>query len=192
MSKLARSAYGLDSQSVGELWKARAACGSDPDLWFDEARRQEAAHVCKRHCPVRDECAADVARAIGLKKPPLGQVVAGLRYTDDGKPWPVPTKGFRCSRCPANQSPQPVYRPAAAGKPRPMSDTVLRRRAARNLDLLQRMARGDQTAEIAAALHLSTDTVKSHLRALYVELGAKDRAHAVALGYQRGLLKVNG
>ena len=37
-------------------------------------------------------------------------------------------------------------------------------------------------------LFLSEETVKSHVRHLLAKLRARSRAHAVALGFQRGLL----
>lgn len=42
--------------------------------------------------------------------------------------------------------------------------------------------------EIAAALFIGEATVKTHLLHLYSKLGVADRAAAVAVAYQRGLL----
>lgn len=50
------------------------------------------------------------------------------------------------------------------------------------------IACGLSNADIGRQMGLSEITVKSHARALYLKLGARDRAHAVALAYQRGLL----
>lgn len=60
----------------------------------------------------------------------------------------------------------------------------------RELQVLRGMAAGHSNARIGRALHLSVDTVKTHGRRLFVKLDAHDRAHAVARGYQRGLLTV--
>ncbi len=49
---------------------------------------------------------------------------------------------------------------------------------------------GRTNGEIGLKLHLSEDTVKTHCRRLFGKLGARDRAHAVSLGYQTGLFVV--
>jgi DNA-binding CsgD family transcriptional regulator len=54
--------------------------------------------------------------------------------------------------------------------------------------VLAHLACGHSNADIGHETGLSEETVKSHARTLYRKLGARDRAHAVALGYQRGLL----
>lgn len=54
--------------------------------------------------------------------------------------------------------------------------------------LLPHLARGATNAEIASRVYLTVEGVKSRLQALYAHLGAIDRAHAVAIGYERGLI----
>ena len=56
--------------------------------------------------------------------------------------------------------------------------------------VLEVVARGLTDGEIAQECGISEFTVKTHLRHLYVKLGARNRAHAVALGVQHGLLKL--
>lgn len=58
----------------------------------------------------------------------------------------------------------------------------------REHQVLKRVARGRTNAEIGLEIGLSDDTVKTHLRKVFRKLGARDRAHAVALAYQGGLL----
>lgn len=58
----------------------------------------------------------------------------------------------------------------------------------REFAVVQGMSRGRSNAEIGDELGLSEDRVKNHCRSLFWKLGARDRAHAVALCYQRGLL----
>lgn len=58
----------------------------------------------------------------------------------------------------------------------------------REKQVLQGMSLGRANREIGAGLYLTEDTVKSHCRKLYRKLGVADRAHAVARGYQLGLL----
>ena len=43
-------------------------------------------------------------------------------------------------------------------------------------------------AEIASDLGISAETVKTHLRRLLSNLGARNRAHAVAIGFHFGLV----
>jgi DNA-binding NarL/FixJ family response regulator len=61
---------------------------------------------------------------------------------------------------------------------------------AKMLEILPLIADGHTNAQIGRALHLTEGTVKERASALYENLGARDRAHAVSIGYQRGLLKV--
>lgn len=58
-------------------------------------------------------------------------------------------------------------------------------------DVLRLIAEGNTNADIGRRLFISEDTVKCRVSALYALLGARGRAHAVALGYQCGLLKVD-
>ncbi|MEV5681916.1 response regulator transcription factor [Streptomyces sp. NPDC052164] len=58
----------------------------------------------------------------------------------------------------------------------------------REREVLALVARGTTNREIAAELFISEATVKTHLTHVYAKLGAKDRAAAVAVGYDRGIL----
>lgn len=60
----------------------------------------------------------------------------------------------------------------------------------RQLDVLTRIAEGMTELEIGAELYLTRDTVATHAARLYRALGARNRAHAVALAYRHGLLSV--
>jgi DNA-binding CsgD family transcriptional regulator/DNA-binding XRE family transcriptional regulator len=53
---------------------------------------------------------------------------------------------------------------------------------------LEAIADGETTLQIARRVHLSPNTVKDRLAALYAQLGAKDRANAVAIGFRMGVL----
>jgi two-component system nitrate/nitrite response regulator NarL len=59
----------------------------------------------------------------------------------------------------------------------------------REQQILERIADGAGAADIAADLHISTATVKTHLRNLYEKLGVSERAAAVAEAMRKGLLK---
>ncbi|WP_375001881.1 response regulator [Aeromicrobium sp. CTD01-1L150] len=60
--------------------------------------------------------------------------------------------------------------------------------SSREADVLALVAKGHSNREIARSLFVSEATVKTHLSHLYDKLGVKDRAAAVAIGYDRGLL----
>lgn len=59
----------------------------------------------------------------------------------------------------------------------------------REREVLGRIADGESVGEIAAAIHLSPSTVKSHLESLYRKLDVSDRAAAVATAMRKGLLR---
>ena len=59
---------------------------------------------------------------------------------------------------------------------------------ARETEVLQLIADGLVNREIGVRLFLSEETVKSHVRHLLAKLQARSRAHAVAVGYRRGLI----
>jgi len=59
---------------------------------------------------------------------------------------------------------------------------------AREIEVLQLIADGLVNREIGVRLFLSEETVKSHVRHLLAKLQARSRAHAVAVGYRRGLI----
>jgi DNA-binding CsgD family transcriptional regulator len=58
----------------------------------------------------------------------------------------------------------------------------------REQDILQLVAMGDTVEEIAGHLFLSPHTVRTHIRNARLKLGAKSRAHAIALAFGAGLL----
>jgi two-component system nitrate/nitrite response regulator NarL len=59
----------------------------------------------------------------------------------------------------------------------------------REREVLDFIAQGLSTPEIAAELYLAPSTVKTHLQRLYEKLGVGDRAAAVAAAMRRGLLE---
>ena len=62
----------------------------------------------------------------------------------------------------------------------------------RELDVLALVAKGSTNRAVAAALFISEATVKTHLLHVYAKLGVSDRAAAVAVAYERGLLRSRG
>jgi DNA-binding NarL/FixJ family response regulator len=60
----------------------------------------------------------------------------------------------------------------------------------RELDVLRLAAGGHSNREIGARLHIGETTVKTHMSAILVKLGANDRAHVVTLAVQRGYIEL--
>jgi DNA-binding NarL/FixJ family response regulator len=59
----------------------------------------------------------------------------------------------------------------------------------RELEVLTLIARGNSNKEAAGRLFISEATVKTHLLHAYAKLGVRDRAAAVAVAFERGLLQ---
>jgi DNA-binding NarL/FixJ family response regulator len=75
-------------------------------------------------------------------------------------------------------------RPSA---PSPTADPLLARLTPRELDVFTAMARGDSNAEIAEALVISRETVKTYVSRILLKLELRDRVHAVVYAYRSGL-----
>jgi DNA-binding NarL/FixJ family response regulator len=58
----------------------------------------------------------------------------------------------------------------------------------RELEVLTLMGRGRSNAELAAELTLSEATVKTHVARIFAKLALRDRAQAVVLAYETGLV----
>ncbi|MBN2392835.1 MAG: response regulator transcription factor [Anaerolineae bacterium] len=58
----------------------------------------------------------------------------------------------------------------------------------RECEVLEAVARGERSKEVAAHLHITERTVKAHLTNIYNKLGVDSRAAAVAEAIQRGWL----
>ncbi|MEV6348435.1 helix-turn-helix transcriptional regulator [Actinoplanes sp. NPDC051851] len=59
-------------------------------------------------------------------------------------------------------------------------------------ETIESLAAGETMREMAARLFISTNTVKSRLKSLYQQLGARDQAHAVAIAFRLGVLPAGG
>lgn len=75
---------------------------------------------------------------------------------------------------------EPIPRTAAGNNASPLTE--------REIQILHKMSHGRSNSEIGLELLLSENIVKAQARRLFAKLGARDRAHAVALGLRLGLL----
>ena len=78
---------------------------------------------------------------------------------------PVPASAMGANTSPATLEPKPLTR--------------------RQCDILQEVACGRSNSEIAQRLHISVETVKTHMRQLLSRMGARNRTELATL-YQRG------
>ena len=60
--------------------------------------------------------------------------------------------------------------------------------SAREIEVLQLVAKGSSNKEVGKALHISTATVKTHLIHIYNKLGVDDRTAAVTTALEKGII----
>ena len=65
---------------------------------------------------------------------------------------------------------------------------VFEKLSERELEVLRLIASGASNLEIAAMLYLSERTVKGHVSSIFTKLGARDRAAAIILAFEAGLV----
>lgn len=71
---------------------------------------------------------------------------------------------------------------------RPQLDETVEKMTERELQVLQLLGRGQANKQIAAALGISEHTVKFHLSTIFSKLNAANRAEAVRISIQQGLI----
>ncbi|HEV2059343.1 MAG TPA: response regulator transcription factor [Solirubrobacteraceae bacterium] len=111
-----------------------------------------------------------------LKDDPPEQITAGIRAVVVGA---------------ALLSPSLTQRVVARYVRGPAPDAVateLEQLTARELQVLCLIARGLNNTEIARELLLAETTVKTHIGHIFGKLGLRDRAQAVVLAYEKGLI----
>lgn len=59
----------------------------------------------------------------------------------------------------------------------------------REIEVLEHVARGETSKEIAAALGIGERTVNWHIARVFDRLGAGSRAEAVAIAMERGIVR---
>ena len=112
-----------------------------------------------------------------LKRIPAEELLAAIRTVAAGDALLAPSVTRRLI---AAFAAQPV--------PHQPDHALLGGLTARELEVWRLVARGLSNAEIAAALYLSTLTVKTHVANLLAKLNLRDRTQAVVLAYESGLV----
>jgi DNA-binding NarL/FixJ family response regulator len=114
-----------------------------------------------------------------LKDVPPEQLVAGIRAVASGDALLSPSVTRRVIE-EFVRVPPPAVREQRA---------QLEELTARELEVLELIARGLSNAEIAAELVVSDTTVKTHVAHVLMKLGLRDRVQAVVFAYETGLVE---
>jgi len=115
-----------------------------------------------------------------LKDVPPEQLIAAVRVVAAGDGMIAPTITKRLI--------EQFARTAPPHAPPPGLDEL----TPREVEVLTLIARGLSNADIAAELILSEATVKTHVKRVLAKLRARDRAQAVVLAYEAGLVTPGG
>ncbi len=113
-----------------------------------------------------------------LKDAPADDIIRAVRTVAAGGSWLDPRV------TPRLLSALRSARPAPSASLAPLSD--------RELEVLALLARGASNSEIAEALYVSERTVKGHVGSIFTKLGARDRAAAIVLAFDAGLVAPGG
>jgi DNA-binding NarL/FixJ family response regulator len=194
-----RTAFNLadEIEVVGEAASGEEAiqvvAETKPDIVFMDVRMpgmngiQATRHIRENNPDTKiilftiDESRASVAEAIQagvsgylLKDASVGELINAARQAMAGKAviHPSLTQAFI-------EEVQLVDRPSSPEAPL----------SPREVEILQKIAYGATTKEVADQLGISFHTVKTHLERIFEKLGANDRAQAVAIAIRQGLVE---
>lgn len=112
-----------------------------------------------------------------LKDAPADDLIRAVRSVAAGGSWLDPRVTPRLLSVLQQSSPRPSQRPASFD-----------RLSERELEVLALVARGASNPEIAGQLFVSERTVKGHVGSIFSKLGARDRAAAIVLAYDAGII----
>ncbi|WP_194894766.1 response regulator [Catenulispora pinisilvae] len=115
-----------------------------------------------------------------LKDAPAAELIHAVRVVAAGDALLAPSVTRRLIADFASRRPVEQRNPAAVSALTP-----------RELDVLRLIARGLSNQEIAADLVLAEQTVKTHVSRILTKTGLRDRAQAVVLAYESGLVTAN-
>jgi DNA-binding CsgD family transcriptional regulator len=117
-----------------------------------------------------------------LVSPGFLEALAAHAATPDAHPWAV--EAYAAIRAAGRPFPEFPPRPTA-GPPGGDPRTVL---TPRELEVLEQLALGGGNADLARALFVSENTVKTHLASIYRKLDVERRVDALRVARQRGLI----
>jgi len=112
-----------------------------------------------------------------LKRARAERIVEAVRLVADGDVLPIParTAGLIAAASPRSSSSSARFVP-------PLTD--------READVLILVARGLSNQEVADGLHLSVETVRTHLKHIYTKSGARNRLQAVIAAFESGVVRL--
>jgi DNA-binding NarL/FixJ family response regulator len=113
-----------------------------------------------------------------LKSAPRDQLVGAVRVVAGGEELLAPAITRRLIQDFVRRPPPGSTQPAR-----------LRDLSERELDVLRLIARGRSNEEIARELFVGASTVKTHIGRIFAKLGLRDRAQAVVVAYESGLVQ---
>jgi DNA-binding NarL/FixJ family response regulator len=120
-----------------------------------------------------------------LKNAPPAELVAGIRAVASGDAIVAPSVTRRLLDAYAHRLPAAVQTGIAVGE----DDPAIASLTAREREVLIELGEGRANAEIAARLHLSETTVKTHVAHILGKLDLRDRVQAAILAYRIGLVR---
>lgn len=106
------------------------------------------------------------------------EVARAVRVIAAGEALLAPSVTRRLIEDVARQAPAPV-----------VDEHLLASLTAREREVLELIARGRSNQEIAAALFIAEQTVKTHVSKILAKLALRDRVHAVVFAYDTGLVR---
>jgi DNA-binding NarL/FixJ family response regulator len=117
------------------------------------------------------------ASGFALKSRPVEELLAAIRLVADGEALLAPSVTRRLIAHFSSHD-----RRSVAGHP------DLDQLTEREREVLALVARGLSNSEIAASLHVSLPTVKTHVSRTLAKVGARDRTQLVVVAYESGLV----
>jgi DNA-binding NarL/FixJ family response regulator len=128
-----------------------------------------------------DEYVFDALRAgasgFALKSRPLEELLSAIRTLAAGDALLAPSVTRRLIAHFTSGSRAPARTPTGLGE-----------LTEREREVLALVARGLSNSELAAALHVSLPTAKTHVSRILAKLGARDRTQLVVIAYESGLV----
>jgi DNA-binding NarL/FixJ family response regulator len=111
-----------------------------------------------------------------LKRVPPAELIEAVRIVASGESLVFPVMTRR------------LIERYAGVRPSPQEARRLDELTEREREVLRLIARGRSNAEIADELYVGAETVKSHVKAVLLKLGVRDRTQAVIAAYETGFV----